>query len=227
MNILFWSIIGLMTVAAWGCIALPFYKNSAIPVSRCAKVGFITFPLFAVGLYLVFGGSAELQKFWAWQQQKLEVQQAMAKLKSPQELIDHLRDHLSQNPQSAEGWYLLGKLYLDQRQYADAESALNQAHQLQPQSSETVLALAKANFFNHQGHLTPAMAALLTSVLKSLPEPVDALNLLAVNAYRQKDFRQAVSLWQQALSLVPPDSPDSRTLLGMINQAQHQASAKE
>ena len=84
------------------------------------------------------------------------------------------------------------------------------------------MALAKANFFHHQGHLTPAMEAALSGMLESLTEPVDALNLLAVNAYQRKDFHQAVNYWQRALSLVQPDSPDSRTLLGMISDAQRQ-----
>ena len=85
-----------------------------------------------------------------------------------------------------------------------------------------MLALAKANFFHHQGHLTPVMEAELSGMLESLTEPVDALNLLAVNAYQRKDFHQAISYWQRALSLVQPDSPDSRTLLRMISDAQRQ-----
>lgn len=222
MNIGFWTIIGLLTVAAWGCIAWPLYHNASVRIGFLAKISLISFPVLAMGLYLLFGGSHQLQQFWAWQRQNAEVQRQMAEFKNPQEVISRLRDHLRQNPRSAEGWYLLGKLYLDQRQYADAESALTQAHQLQPQSTETVVALAKANFFNHQGRMTPAMAKMLISVLESLTEPVDALNLLAVNAYRQHDYPQAVGYWQRALALVPPDSADSRTILDMISQAQHQ-----
>ncbi len=222
MNIVFWSVIGVLTLLAWGCIALPFYQHSVLKTGYGAKILLFSFPVWAVGLYLWLGGSHELQQFWKWQQQNIEVQRQMAELKSPQELIDRLRDHLQQSPQSAEGWFLLGKLYLDQRQYSEAESALQKAHQLQPQSGEMVVALAKADFFNHQGHLTPDMAAMLINVLASLKEPVDALNLLAVNFYRQRNFHEAVKYWQRALALVPPNSADSRALLDMISQAQKQ-----
>ena len=218
----FWSVIALLTVAAWSCIAWPFYRHSAVLAGPAAKVGLISFPVLAIGLYWLFGNSHQLQQFWQEQGQNAEIQQQIAQLKNPQQLIDRLREHLRQDPHSAQGWYLLGKLYLDQRQYVDAESALQQAHHLQPGSAETILFLAKANFFNHQGHLTPAMAAELTGVLESLPERIDAINLLAVDAYRRKDFHQAVSYWQRALSMVQPESPDSRTLLDMISQAQHQ-----
>lgn len=211
-----------MTLAAWSCLLLPLYKNSVAHLSYFSKISLIAFPIFAMGLYLLFGNSHQLQQFWFWQRQNAEVQEQVAAIKNPQQLIDQLQAHLQQDPQSAEGWRLLGRLYLDQRQYAHAESALTQAHRLQPKNSETVLALAKANFFNHHGHLTPSMEKQLGDVLESLAGSVDALNLLAVNAYRKKDFRKAVSYWQRALSLVQLNSPDSRALLDMISQAQHQ-----
>ncbi len=222
MNVIFWGIIALLTIAAWSCVIWPFCRKSASPVGYGVKIGLAGFPVIALGLYLGFGDSRQLQQVWTAQRQNAEIARQAAKIKNPQELVTQLRDHLRQDPRSGEGWYLLGKLYLDLRQYAEAESALTQARRLQPQSGETMLALAKANFFRHQGHLTPAMEAALSGMLESLTEPVDALNLLAVNAYQRKDFHLAVNYWQRALSLVQPDSPDSRTLLGMISDAQHQ-----
>src|SRR6202044_2687522 len=113
-------------------------------------------------------------------------------------------------PQSAEGWYLLGKLYLSNRNYGQAESSLNKAYQLGPDHAEYLLALAKANFLNHEGHLNSSLETALKTQLKSIAQPIDALNLLAANAYQRKDYRQAIKLWRQALTLTPPDSPDSR-----------------
>jgi cytochrome c-type biogenesis protein CcmH len=222
MKIWFWTMIVIMTLAAWGCLLWPFYFKSASKSGIWIKIGLSIFPVAALGAYLFLGDSHRLQEYWAAQRQGAQIQQEMATLKSPQELIDRMRSHLEQNPNSGEGWFLLGKLYLDQRQYANAESALARARSLQPNSGETVVALAKANFFHHQGHLTPAMEAAVSGVLESLKEPVEALNLLAVNAYRRKDFHAAVAYWQRALALIQPDSPDSRTLLAMISEAQHQ-----
>ena len=153
MKIWFWSIIVLMTVAAWSCLILPCYKSATLKIGYLAKVIIITFPLLVLAAYWFFGGSNQLEQFWNWQHQETQVQQEMVKLKSPQELIDRLRDHLQQAPQSTEGWYLLGKLYLDQQQYADAETALNKAYQLQPNAGEIVVTLAKAEFL--QSSRTP------------------------------------------------------------------------
>jgi cytochrome c-type biogenesis protein CcmH/NrfG len=222
----FWSLLILLTLAAWGCLFWPIYQHSAAGVSVYTKIGIIAFPVLPIGFYLLLGNHHQLQALWAQRQQSQAVQQELSQLKNPQELIDRLQDRLRQDPQSAQGWYLLGKLYLGQQQYANAESALSRAHELAPNSAETVLVLAKANFFNHGNQLTPAMEKMLTDVLESLTEPVDGLNLLAVNAYQHKHFHQAVHYWQRALSFTVPDSPDSRTLLEMINRAQHQHQKK-
>lgn len=224
MKIWFWSILIIMTVAAWSCLLLPFYRNGIAALKRghAAKIGIILFPLLVIAVYWVFGGSRQLDQFWSWQRQETQVQQEMAKLTGPQELIARLQDHLRAAPQSAEGWYLLGKLYLDQQQYAQAQASLDKAYQLQPNSAEIFIALAKADFFNHQQHLTPAIATQLNNMIESLPQPVDALNLLAVNAYRQQNYHSAVGYWQRALTFVPAGSPDSRALLDMIAQAEKQ-----
>jgi cytochrome c-type biogenesis protein CcmH len=218
MNILFWSLIAALTVAAWGFLAWPLRNTPGY----LGKMMLVIFPLMVISLYWLFGGSQQLQRFWLSQQQNAAVAQRVKEIKNPQQLVDQLTAHLQQDPQSGEGWYLLGKLYLDQRRYTEAESALTTARRLQPKSGETMLALAKANFFNHQGHLTLPILTQLNSMLDTLPDPVDALNLLAVNSYRHQDFHQAVRYWQRALTLVQPGSPDSQTLQNMIHQAQQQ-----
>ena len=197
----FWGIILLLTLSVRAGLVWALIKVRFDQIGLLAKGCLVFFPLVVLGSYLLFGGSHQLQMYWRWQRQNLEIQQKIAQIKDPQQLIDQLEVRLQQDPNSAQGWYLLGKLYLDQQHYQQAESALTKSWQLQPTHYETVVALAKANFFSHQGHLTPSMVTLLLSVIKSLPEPVDALNLLAVDAYRKKDFRTAVDYWRQAFGL--------------------------
>lgn len=226
MSSVFWFMIALMTFAACTSVAWPLFKHKQNKSSLSLRMTMLSLPLFALLIYFLLGSSQQLQQFWRWKHQEVQVQQQMAQIKNPQQIIERMREHLRQSPNSTEGWYLLGKLYLDQRQYSFAEHALTRAQQLAPQSGEILVELAKANFFNHGQHLTPTLEKSLTNVLESLPEPVDALNLLAVNAYRRKDYPQAVVFWQRALALVPPDSPDSRALLNMISQAQQQEGDK-
>lgn len=218
LNVWFWVCIALMTLAAMVFIAIPLGLNKKLWVN----VLLLSFALLAIGCYWFFGNSQKLQQFWSWQKHESEVQQKVAQVKDPQILIDQLQDHLQQQPQSAEGWFLLGKLYISTQRYEQAEQSLRRAYQLSPDKSDYLAALAKADFFNHQGHLEGSLEEALKSVINSVSQPVDVLNLLAVNAYKNKDYHLAVKYWQQALALVPEDSPDSRTLMDMISQAQHQ-----
>ncbi|MBS0351949.1 MAG: tetratricopeptide repeat protein, partial [Proteobacteria bacterium] len=207
---------------SWGCLIFPLRVSNS-KLDWKLKIVLVIFPLLPILLYCWLGDSCQLNQYWAWQRQENVVQQQMAQIKNPQQLIERLQNHLQADPNSAEGWYLLGKLYLDQNQYSNAESALKKASELSPKSIDVFVALAKANFFNHQGRLDQSILNELTKRVESADNPpVDALNLLAVNCYREKNYSQAVQYWQKALSLVAPNSPDSRALMDMISQAQKQ-----
>lgn len=221
MMILFWGIIILLTLTAWSLLLWPVFRKSSWQIHFLTKMIFWSFPFLVIAVYVLWGNSRQLQQYELWQAQSQEIQKQVALIKNPQDLIERMRKHLRENPQSAQGWYLLGKLYLDQNQFSPAKQALQRAHQLKPDSGEMILYLAKADFLQQGQHLSPAIEALLQSVIESsLSERADAFNLLAVNAYRRQHYHQAVQYWQRALSLVPPDSPDSRALLDMISQAQ-------
>lgn len=221
MIILFWGIIILMTLAAWSLLLWPVFRKSSSQPNLASKLILWSFPLWILGIYSLLGNTQPIQQYESWQRQNEAVQKQIALIKNPQDLIARLRAHLQENPQSAQGWYLLGKLYLDQNQFSQAKDAFQRAQKLQPDSGEIILYLAKADFLQHGQHLSPPIEAMLKSVLESsLSERADAFNLLAVNSYQRHNYHQAVQYWQRALSLVPPDSPDSRVLLNMISQAQ-------
>lgn len=220
MNLWFWAAILGLTVSAWMILLFSWRAHKDYGVIY--KISFLTFPVIILGLYIIFGNTQQLNQYWLWQSQNVTVQQQMNDLKSPEQLIERLRDHLQKNPNSAQGWYLLGKLYLSLNQYSQAESALQQATQLQPDSKEYLINLAKADFFNHHQKLTIEMEQKLINIVNASPEWVDATNLLAINAYQRKDFSLAINYWQKALLIVNPDSPDSRALREMIRQAQLQ-----
>lgn len=222
LTIEFWALLVFMTVVASAFVALPLMCHRDYQLSLSIKVLLIVLPVMTVGSYLLWGNSHQLQQFWRWQSQEAEVKKRVAEVKDPQQLIEQLQGHLQLQPDSSEGWFLLGKLYLGQQQYSLAEQSLQKAYHLNPKNHDYLLVLAKADFFNHQGHLDSGLEVILKGVLNSLSQPVDALNLLAVNAYKNKDYHLAVKYWQQALALTPADSPDSRTLLDMISQAQRQ-----
>ena len=152
---------------------------------------------------------------WQFQHQLALRQQAQAMLGSRQgreSVIQQLQDRLRQDPQSARGWYLLGRLHLGQGSWGLAVSAFARAHALQPDdeaiSINYALSLAAAN---HQ-RWTPEARALLNQVLAKNPRQPEALSLLAAEAFEQHQDQQAIDYWQRLLALLPAQSEEAALL---------------
>ena len=75
-------------------------------------------------------------------------------------------------------------------------------------------------FFANGRKLSPDDVALLAPILKRDPNNVNAINLLAIDAYLQHHYQTAVSYWERLLLIFPPDSADSKAVLQMIAKAQ-------
>ncbi len=180
----------------------------------------IALPIIAILLYLHFGASHSLQRYWVLKRQASAVKAELSKIKSPKQVIDRLIAHLKAYPNSAKGWYLLGRLYLGERRYANAVSVLSKAYYLQPKKTEYAIAYAQALFFNQKQHLSKKAKQLLNQVLVKNRNNIPALNLLAIDAYRAHRYKSAVHYWEKMLPLFAPNSKESKMLLMMMAKAQ-------
>jgi cytochrome c-type biogenesis protein CcmH/NrfG len=73
-------------------------------------------------------------------------------LKDPAKIIAALQQQVQEQP-SAQGYYLLGKLYIDSNDFKNGLSALQQAYQLDAKRSDIALGLFTAYFYTHQRFL--------------------------------------------------------------------------
>lgn len=76
-------------------------------------------------------------------------------------------------------------------------------------NAELILQFAKLQSQTQQGQLLPDTQKLLQALLKAAPKQVTALNLLAINAYKEQDFPQALHLWQVILDQIPVEMADN------------------
>lgn len=215
MTVFFWSILIVMTVIAAVFVMIPLrfiYKQAAL-----VTIGFIVVSLV---FYLHWGASKQLSHYWALKDRSRRVKLEMAKYKNPQQIIARLKTHLARVPDSAEGWYLLGQIYLTMQNYTKSVAALEKAYQLDNHRINTAVTYAQALFFNNNRQLTPFAKQLLKSVLKRSPKNIDAINLLAINAYNLGDYQEAIEYWERLLPLFEPGSKDSKILLAMIAKAE-------
>jgi len=223
MQILFWVLIGLMIMLALAFIFKPLLQQK---ISKSSIVTLlviaIILPAIAFPTYMHFGASKNLFHYWALKQEAVKVKKALAKIKNPQQIISMLKLHLQKHPDSAKGWYLLGRLYLGMHHYKQAYAAMAKAYRLQALNIEYAVAFAQADFFYHHQHLSDHSKQLLHAVIKRQPQNIAALNLIAVNAYMEHNYQRAIGYWEKMIPLLQSGSQDSQALLSMIARAQKQ-----
>jgi len=70
---------------------------------------------------------------------------------------------------------------------------------LDAENIELILYFANIHSRLQQGTLEPDIQNLLQAVLNVMPQQVTALNLLAIHAYKSKNYNQAIGCWQKIL----------------------------
>lgn len=226
--LLFWCVIALMILAALASVVIPLLRVPEIAVARYKTLIHrfwlpillvIILPFFAIGYYLYQGSWQQWASYKQDQQLAAQAQKLRAQMGTPQHIIDELKQHLQQNPQSAQGWYLLGRLYVNQQQFNEANTAFATAYALQPKNPDIILQYVQTLYLT-QHTFTGKSVELLQQLLQLQPDNDMAINLLGVAAFEQGRYQQAIAYWEQILPHYAPDSPDGKALLSAIAKAQ-------
>lgn len=148
------------------------------------------------------------------------IQTMLNAMHEPAELIEKLKVTLQQQPKSARGWYLLGRIYVSQNQWQEANKAFSIAHQLKPANEQITVNYAQNLWqLNHQ-KFDDNIRALLKEVLDKNANQPDALAMLAMDAYTRHEYQQAIDYWEHLLRLAPPQSEEAGAIRKAIAKAQ-------
>ncbi len=177
-------------------------------------------PFLSGLLYYTWGNYDRVQHAAMVQQRMAEMSDDIKGESSRKKLISEFEQHLREYPESAKGWYLVGKLYLHDQRVDEAVKALQKSYKLNSEETDTQLALSQALFLQHNNRLDPQAEDLLKKVLKKVPESPVALTLLGTDAYNKHQYNQALSYFEKLLPYYSPDSEDGAKLLEIIAQAQ-------
>lgn len=169
-------------------------------------------PLLGYGLYLNWGAS-----------DKLEVARRFAQEpKTLEEMTSRLEQAVKVQPDSAEGWYFLGRAYMAQSRPADAAGAFEKAANLAGRPAEILGQWAQALYFAGNKQWSPQLQALTDEALKSDPSDVTSLGLLGIAAFEEKRYADAVRYWERLVALLPKDEPSRAAIEGGIARARAQ-----
>ena len=223
------SVLGVCTMNEWWLLGL------LISVATFAAVLFI-YPLkpgkwksillipvmctLMAGAYYQWGGFALWQNYLQKNESQKQAKQMLRSIKSPQELIGKLKAKLDNRPKSAKGWYLLGRLYSAQNDNEQASEAFAKAYQLAPDNEQYAVNYAHGLWQLNNRQFSASIIELFHKLLGKNPKQPDALAMLAMNAYLNHDYHEAISYWQRLLQLVPPQSDEALAIRKAIAKAQ-------
>ncbi|MCQ4266617.1 c-type cytochrome biogenesis protein CcmI [Pseudomonas stutzeri] len=169
-------------------------------------------PLLGYGLYLHWGASdkVELARQFGEQPRSLE------------EMTLRLERAVEAQPDSAEGWYFLGRTYMNQERPADAAKAFARVIELAGRQPELLGQWAQAQYFAGNRQWTKELEALTDEALRADPQEVTSLGLLGIAAYEEGRFQDAIGFWERLVATLPEEDPSREAIKGGIARAREQ-----
>ena len=126
-----YSLIILMIAFSICLLMVPFIKTKT-SFSNHFLLSALFVILFSLSLYQFTGDHAALKQWLTQGEKHYQLQQEIKQLGGFAGIITRIKKKLAENPEDAEGWFILGKLYLANHDYNDAIDALGKAVKLRP-----------------------------------------------------------------------------------------------
>jgi cytochrome c-type biogenesis protein CcmH len=221
--LVFWSAISLMLLAALSIFVIPLLAHSQDSNQKLNYT--IIFSILIVLLtsalimYLNIGASSELRNQFLTEQ---KVSELRGKIGSVPDAIVMLQKKMQENPNDARGWFLLGSLYLKAGNSHEAVKVLSRANNLEPQQTGIMSLYAEAIYLDNHRKFHAQLRKLMQAVLAIEPNNMGIMNLMAMDAYQQKNYQKAIDIWQELLPRLPANSNEITLLSTMIDKAKNQ-----
>ncbi len=200
--------------------AAPAPATSPVPVvwrKPWAVIALVVFvvPVCSMLLYSVLGQPAALDPLALKQGVDASAEVTPEKLT---EMATALTRRLQDEPNSMEGWVMLGRVQRARGRYEEAAEALGKALSL---SRDDNLLIERAEVLAQKngGSFAGEPWSIIQRVLAADPHHLNALFLAGSASYAEMNFRSALRFWERAREVVPADSPDAPELDRAIAEA--------
>lgn len=135
---LLYSLLFIMLLLSLGLLAIPFVKNRKNHPNQMTSffiLGILT-GVFTFGLYQFSGNKPALTQWFTQGSEHYRLQTQVAELGGINGIIKSVQKKLDKNPNDAQGWLILGKLYRGIHDDKSAAVAFKKAHDLDPDNTE-------------------------------------------------------------------------------------------
>lgn len=165
-------------------------------------------PVMSIGLYMLLGSPQYLEVAGAGDvADNPHAQGAGGKAPTMAEIQEALEQRVKEQPEDAESWFMLGRLYAGMQRFADAARAYEQVARITDNHPQALIAWADALAMTQGGRLTGKPYELVRQALDQAPDDPTALWLAGQGAREANDYQNAIYYWRQAEAGLA-DKPD-------------------
>ncbi|KTD82849.1 tetratricopeptide repeat protein [Legionella waltersii] len=219
-----WWLIGLIfSISLVVCAVLVFPLRRSRILSASLVSGIM---LFVVITYYYWGNFEQWQDYIHRQEAQQLAKNMLKTIKSPQELINKLKNKLDDSPSSAKGWFLLGRLYSSQNELKLSADAFAKAHQLDSSNEQYTVHYAHSLWQMNDQKFNSTILDIFNQLLITNPKQPDALAMLAMSAFINQDYENAINYWQRLLKLAPEQSEEAMAIRKAIAKAQEKLNTR-
>ncbi len=143
-------------------------------------------------------------------------QAAAAPQMTLEEMETRIKEKLREDPEDAEGWFMLGRTYMAQQQYDKAVTAYQRSNDLVADEPGIMFALADALAMQNDGNLLGEPESLVQQGLELAPRFPNGLWLAGMAAEQRQDYASAHRYWTQLLPLIEDNPNSAREVRGLI-----------
>ncbi|HIF47926.1 c-type cytochrome biogenesis protein CcmI [Candidatus Thioglobus sp.] len=166
-------------------------------------------PIFSIGIY---------QSLSTYAPTSIATPVVDSKPLTLEQSIEKLKQHLSDEPNDAEAWTMLGLSYFELDKVKESLEAYEKAYQLTPNNSKLLVEYASTLISVNDNQFSDRPVALIKQALEIDANAPDALYLAGMFAISMQDFTLAKGLWNKALSVLPVGGDDNQALLGLLDE---------
>ncbi len=191
-------------------------EDQKAPGKWMALVVMLVIPAASVALYLIYGEYRVIENPELVRAAPAH-QTAAAPQMSLEEMEAAIKDRLRDNPEDAEGWFMLGRTMMSKQQFGEAVTAFQRSNDLLANEPGIMFALADALAMQNNGNLLGEPEALVLSGLKLAPRFPNGLWLAGMAAEQRQDYKSAHRYWTQLLPLIADNPTSTREIQGLLS----------
>jgi cytochrome c-type biogenesis protein CcmH len=165
-------------------------------------------PLLSIGLYFQLGEYRVIEDpTLILARDSAQTQNQHSNL-SIEEMVEIVQKRLLENPEDAQGWYVLGKTMMAQQKFDEAVTAFQRALELVGEEPGVIFSLADAIAMQNDGDMHGEPEQLVSRGLAISPNHPTGLWLSGLAAEQRQDYPSAHDSWTRLLAQIK-DDPDS------------------